>query len=154
MSKVILSPEEKKAIMREQGRLRAAKFYANKENKERVLEVKKVKYYKTEAKNPRKNKESKLTSTTTNDEVMILPKKTAITQKEGNLTSVEEEVKFVPSKPAPPKEMSPRNKAKYNLAMVELQKHQDKEAQNEEAVSEPKDDSIETYDKILKQLKR
>jgi hypothetical protein len=57
MSKVILSPEEKKAIMREQGRLRAAKFYANKENKERVLEVKKVKYYKTEAKNPRKIKE-------------------------------------------------------------------------------------------------
>ena len=86
MSKVILSPEEKKAIMREQGRLRAAKFYANKENKERVLEVKKVKYYKTEAKNPRKIKE--VIEIQPTSEIITLPSKTAHSQKEGNLTSV------------------------------------------------------------------
>ena len=162
MSKVILSPEEKKAIMREQGRLRAAKFYANKENKERVLEVKKVKYYKTEAKNPRKIKE--VIEIQPISEIITLPSKTAHSQKEGKLSSVEEEVKFVPNKPAPPKEMSPRNKAKYNLAMVELQKQQDKEeAQHEEKhepevktknvkVSEIEDDNSDTYDKIIKQL--
>lgn len=146
-----LNEEEKSARVKEQNRLRAAKYYASKKN---VINDK--------AKVQRK---SIATKTEVVGEIMTLPSKTALSQKEGKLSSVEEEVKFVPNKPAPPKEMSPRNKAKYNLAMVELQKQQDKEeAQHEEAhepevktksvkVSEVEDDNSETYDKIVKQLK-
>ena len=146
-----LNEEEKSARVKEQNRLRAAKYYASKKN---VINGK--------AKEQRK---SKATKTKVVGEIITLPSKTAHSQKEGKLSSVEEEVKFVPNKPSPPKEMSPRNKAKYNLAMVELQKQQDKEeAQHEEAhepevktksvkVSEVEEDNSETYDKIVKQLK-
>ena len=134
-----LNQEEKAQRVKEQNRLRAAKYYASKKN---IINDK--------AKVQRKSKSAK---TEVISEIMTLPSKTAHSQKEGKLLSVEEEVKFVPNQPAPPKEMSPRNKAKYNLAMIELQKQKDKEEAQHEVVSEAEDDSNDTYDKVVKNLK-
>ena len=211
-----LNEEEKSARVKEQNRLRAAKYYASKKNvindkakvqrkskatktevvgeimtlpsktaysqKEGKLTIvkDKVKFVRNEPKPVRQSMRSQILNGSKEfsktpeylercrierqkldermerekkGEVMTLPNKTAHSQKEGKLSSVEEEVKFVPNKPAPPKEMSPRNKAKYNLAMIELQKQQEKEEVKNEEKSEPEEDNSEAYDKIVKQLK-
>ena len=80
-----LNEEEKSARVKEQNRLRAAKYYASKKN---VINEK--------AKVLRKSKNPIVEATC---EIITLPKKTAFTQKEGKLTSTttHEDTDYVPS---------------------------------------------------------